>query len=321
MFLRFTTTIATVEQCYARGQIYDLPIAIAKQYIRKGLAEVSDTPPEFLRQLEDKLNQGYGQRCLFLPHCGEFGHMILSHIRYVHFSKASYKIVCSRRGEEVLYPDADEFDFNWTDPIPDGKRAGSGERPEQGHLSWPAIIARHPDAVPIPAGGLTSRQEKVCICPEFRIPFKPRLRGMRADVLLGVRQRDFEKQRNIAPASWQAIADALTAEGLTFATVGAFPTSFHLRGELLHTDGDTDAAIELMQHARLWVSTDTGSAHLCAEVGACPMLVFRNDGQESFIDLMRNRCPYPLTFLPFINAPQKIIPTLIDKVCQIKQCE
>jgi hypothetical protein len=105
------------------------------------------------------------------------------------------------------------------------------------------------------------------------IPFRPQLRGLHADVLLGVRHRQFAPEKNWQ--HWPEVARAVTQAGYTFAVVGHKTTSFDLPGQQFHTgDYDTDAAIELMKNCRLYVGTDSGNTHLAATVN-CPILAWR----------------------------------------------
>src|SRR5258706_7066837 len=46
---------------------------------------------------------------IFTPYYGEFGWMIMNHLRYVHAHPAKHKIVCCERGNECLFPSASEF--------------------------------------------------------------------------------------------------------------------------------------------------------------------------------------------------------------------
>src|SRR5690606_22428800 len=163
---------------------------------------------------------------------------------------------------------ADAFFTDWIDPIPDKRRMGT-HRNEI--IPWPNIEARFPDHLPWRAGGLTLEQELHCINPDQRITFKPKLRGLKADVVLAPRARAFGAER-----TWQhlaAVAQSTTPAGDTFAAVGGKDSAQDLPGQVYHTRGDCDAAIELMQNCRLYIGTDSGASHLASTVG-CPMLVF-----------------------------------------------
>jgi len=174
-----------------------------------------------------------------------------------------------REGEQVLYPSFQRFVTDWKSPITDTLTAGTMRSPV---AWWPNITSRYPDHTPIEQGGLTRTQELIALHPEERIPFRPKRRGLKADVLIGVRRRDFSPEKNWN--HYQQLADALRAEGISYAVVGDRASSFDLDGMAwTSADYDTDAAIEGMQNCRLFVSSDTGTAHLAAAVG-CRQIVF-----------------------------------------------
>ena len=59
-----------------------------------------------------------------LPHYGEFGWLVQRHMRLVSLIKTPYLVVCCRHGEEVFYPNADEFYYGWEDSVPDTAKKG-----------------------------------------------------------------------------------------------------------------------------------------------------------------------------------------------------
>lgn len=306
MFIRMLETIANDCECYLAGETYEPIDAIAVHFIRQKVAIQTTQPPEVIQRLLDRLDYGAGKTCLFLPFCGEFGHLVMTHLRIVHFHKASWKIVCCRPGEQVLFSSAHEYVIDWTDPVPDLKRIGTMRDHK---IPWLELAARFPDAVPIDAGGLSPSQELHCINAAEPIPFAPRLRRLRPDVVLGVRHRALFPERNWQ--HWQTLADALTANGLTFATMGDKATSPGLLGQQYHTgDLDTDAAIESLQNCRLYIGTDTGASHLAATV-RCPMAVFRTakGNSRDLFPQMEQRNPGQVTILPPTawNDPTEVI--------------
>src|SRR5437763_14726795 len=103
MFIEATETFASANGNYLRRHIYDVEPATAAPWLTAGLAKQTTKPPPHVAELLAKLDDGAGKACVFLPFVGEFGHLIMSHIRLVHFHKASRKIVCCRPGEEVLF--------------------------------------------------------------------------------------------------------------------------------------------------------------------------------------------------------------------------
>ena len=214
--------------------------------------------------MANKLVEGKGQKVIFSPFLGEFGHRCIFHARYVHFLDAKEKIVCCPKGLEALYPSATAFEYDFTDPIPDSEKAGTDRYIRE----WPALAAKYPTHKMLQSGGLSMSQEWIVLRPENRIPFKFKSRNLtRVDVCLSTRARGFLPDKNWA--HMQLVADALTAKRYTFATIGREPTSYHLNGEKYFSGdfGDIDASIELIAGAQHWFSQDTGTAHLAAAVG------------------------------------------------------
>lgn len=316
MFLRFRKSISGAT-AYRAGKLYDVSDLDAAELVAKGYAEPSTVPPPHVADLLARLDDGADRPCLSLPYSGiEFGHVICSHIRLTHFHKSSRKVVCCRPGEQVLFPSAAAHVTDWTDPVPDAQRIGTFR---DNVIQWPDLLARFPDLYPIRAGGLTPQQELYAIRPDIRIPFRPVRRGLRADILLGVRHRQLFPERNWGN-NWQTVADHLNRRGITFAVIGARPTTLDLDGQTCHTgDLDTDAAVELLQQARLYIGTDSGASHLAAAVAACPMMIFREtrSGSRDLTPRMRQTNP-DLTVVPQgWERPERVLKA-IDKACELR---
>src|SRR5690606_19352583 len=121
-----------------RGFVYECDEAEGEELVRRGLAEETQTPPPHIADLLARLDDGAGEPVLFLPFVGEFGHLSMSHVRMVHFHRASRKAVCCQPGQEVLFPSADEYFTDWTDPIRDKDRVGTLRDRK---IPWPNIEA------------------------------------------------------------------------------------------------------------------------------------------------------------------------------------
>jgi hypothetical protein len=296
MFMKMKTNLGTADGPLMNGQVYDLASEIARGYQRAGQAEQTTDPTPEIAELLGKLNDGAGKPCLFLPFVGEFGHQVMSHMRLVHFHRATEKIVCCRRGEEVLYPSATHCFTDWPDIVPDAKRIATMR---SHRFSWPCIEAQFPDHHPVETSPLTPAQEIYAIKPDRPIPFRPIVRGLRADIVFGVRRRDYAPERNWA--HWQRVADHLSrAYGYSFAVIGAKETSHDLHGQSFHSrDYDTDAAIELLQNCRLYIGQDSGNSHLAATVGS-RMVLFREQksGSRDLTGRMHQVNPQKIDVVP-----------------------
>lgn len=277
MFLKMTETLARPDQCYRAGHVYDVAGDLATDWIGAGAAEPTTEIPPTLRPLFDRLEDGAGRPCLFLPFIGEFGHLVMSHLRLVHFHTATEKIVCCRPGEEALFPSADRFVTDWIDPLPDGVRVASIR---DHRYTWPDLCARFPDHHPVIAGMMNAESEVFVLRPGERIPFGgPAVsENLEIDVALGVRRRRYVPARNWP--HWHWLGMAINEIGRSFCVIGGNETSSDVDGQQWHTRGDTGGAIATLQRCRLYVGTDSGTSHLAAEVGA-RMLIFRESATGS----------------------------------------
>jgi hypothetical protein len=311
--VQIVESFATADAGYQAGQIVTIPRWFAAELLMRGLANETDQPTDEQSQFNERFRFGSGQPCLFLPFVGEFGHAIMHHVRFIHFHEASRKVVCCRKGDEVLFPIADEFVTNWTDPTPDETRAGSGRET----LTWPQIVATFPDHTPVETGNITYYQEYHCpIRLDEKIDLKPKRRGLHADVVLGIRERKFCAEKNWT--HWQAVADRITAAGFTVAVAGKRPHTQDVAGQLHHSSDypDTDAAVELIQNARLYIGTDTGVSHLASLIGDCPMIVFREEDHyyRTYIPRMQETCGKVIELDGVWNDPQAVATAAMNQL-------
>jgi hypothetical protein len=211
---------------------------------------------------------GDGKPCLFLPFLGEFGHRWMYHVRRVHFSTATRKVVCIQPGEEAMYPTATEFFYEWQHPLDDNAREGT----DRIYRDWTQLRFKFPDLFSVQGGGLCFDLERRCIAPTERMTFTPKARGLMADVCIGTRARGLNPRQNWTHC--QLIANACKARGLTFATIAHPAVGYHLDGEVCMSGdyADIDAPIELIQNCRFYFGQDSGVAHMVSTIGK-PMAV------------------------------------------------
>lgn len=222
--------------------------------------------------------------CLFMPHYGEFGWFIMHHIRLVHFWECPHKIVCCRPGEELYFPSADEFEYDWEGFVRDEDRVG---------VAWPPSVKHHRRYI---AGNeqlghrLASKHNAPCIVQYWQrmpwvfqdvvFPIRPSLRqGLAVDVAVATRKRAYATDRNFD--GWAQVVAQLRSLGLRVGLVGTRDQSVDCDADLKTWEHPPlgDAVVETLQQCRLFIGGDTGVAHLAAFL-QIPMVVFGmcNDG-------------------------------------------
>ena len=92
------------------------------------------------------------------------------------------------------------------------------------------------------------------------------------DVAIGVRYREVDPCRNYP--HWRRVAEALRSHGLTVGLVGltGIPGFEADANAWQHPDGPTAGSVDILNHCRLYLGTDSGTSHLAAICNA-PMLV------------------------------------------------
>jgi hypothetical protein len=230
------------------------------------------------------------QKAVILPYLGEFGHLVLSHLRFVHWYPAAEKIVCCQPGDECLYPSATEFFYDWTHPIPDQLRCVHGGYGISGSSTAADDDLRPVLSAKYPSLSLIRPQYDCHWHTSDGIKFSPTIihRLPLVDIALGVRRRQFVTAKNWG--HWGSVARSLQGVGLRVGLVGSRETSYDFTADAKawdHPSGDTAGSVDLMHHCRLYVGTDTGVSHLAALMDV-PSLIFRKEtiGNADFRNLM-----------------------------------
>jgi len=196
-------------------------------------------------------------KVVFLPHYGEWGWFILHYIRLVHYFEAAEKMVCCRKGQEVYFPMATGFFYDWTDPIPDRHKKGYRDYDnEEKHRLIEVLGERFPDFE------IADQTKLPCVThPPFEV-VPCRLRGLHVDVLLGARRRQKGRGRNWP--HWQSLAHGIVAAGLEFGVIGSKGESYHVEGSKHNSWDfeDDDATVEMLSNCRVFVGTNSGTTHL-----------------------------------------------------------
>lgn len=217
------------------------------------------------------------RKIVFPPFFGEFGWLILKHIRHVHRTEAEEKVVCCEKGTECLFPTATEFFYNWKNPEPDDRRCASGvygddrklkEYKRELNRELKTIYQKHElDNLNYDCEWHTSNL----------IKFLPKVENaiLPVDVAICARKRRFAEAKNWS--HWPELLERLAGWGMTVGVVGAQETSFDLAAASYawqHPGGATEGTVDLLAHCKLYIGTDSGVSHLAALMDT-PSVIFR----------------------------------------------
>jgi hypothetical protein len=209
------------------------------------------------------------EKIVVLPHLGEFGWLIMTHIRYFNRLQAREKIAVCQPGHECLFPSATGFFTDWQNPIPDKSRCrdgkyGDGQVKSQFYRSLKNLLAKS-----FPTSNIIEPQYdchwhmsdgegyKFKPIVECRLPI--------VDVVVSPRMRDFEPSRNWQ--HWPMIIDKIRSAGFPVGIAGQKATTFPCGADAFawdHPEGDTAGSLDMLLRSRLYVGTDSGVTHLAA---------------------------------------------------------
>jgi ADP-heptose:LPS heptosyltransferase len=234
------------------------------------------------------------ENIVFLPHWGEFGWLVMTHIRYVHGHQADEKVVCCQKGEECLFPSANLHYFV-ENPFPDYQRHVNGAiqplRPAETQFKQNLMKTL----------SKTFRQHQFDQFPSYQtavsyaklVKFMPTVKRKLnpVDVVLGARLRG-NNSRNFA--HWEWLASELIRRGLSVGVAGDSATSAPMTLTCIerawdHPDGPTFGSVNLLADCRVYCGVDSGMSHLAALMDT-PMIVLQQDlrrGPPAHIHVMK----------------------------------
>ncbi len=228
---------------------------------------------------------------VILPWLGEFGWMLMKHVRYVNWYPSAYKVVCCAPGHKCLYPSAAECVTDWENPIPEGRRWEDTDWHDRGAKDrfysafHERLHERYPDyAIIAPKYGCHWHMSDGDGF-KFRPQVAPCLPAV--DVVLSPRKRTFDTTRNWA--YWSDLAAFLRNRGLTIGIVGRKDTCDSFLADAYawnHPEGDTAGSIDLLANCHLYVGTDSGLTHLAGLIDT-PTLVVKPYESESILGVAR----------------------------------
>ena len=218
---------------------------------------------------------------VILPWRSEFGTWIMNYVRFVNgFRHVAHQlVVCCRKGDEALFPAATSFFYDW-EQVPDAqkntkllKSSVNAEYLDQLRERLQEQFYGHTIVDPV---------LKPRIDTDWDFTPTPKIRrGLYADVVIAPRYRTHGEHRNFE--HWSAVAEGLMDAGYTVAAVGAKETSVDIPNlsDYSWNHDNLDSAIELMQSAKLVVTTESGMGHLAVLAGAPLKVIYERRGREA----------------------------------------
>ena len=223
---------------------------------------------------------------VFLPWRGEFGQMLMHYVRWVNQQLTgcdSEKVVCCRRGDEALFPLADEYYYGW-DQVPDKEKKTSLLKSKDNidyleGLKGELVEAYGEDV------DFILPPKRTNVDPECS--FKPSPKTVmdcpNIDVLVCPRYREHGKHRNYQ--HWEEVVHKLQDQGLTVALAGMRQTSVdvHSVPEYLKSWNydSLDSVLHMMNASKLVLATDAGLAHLAVLNGSSLRVIYDKQGVEA----------------------------------------
>jgi hypothetical protein len=212
--------------------------------------------------LKDKL--------VILPHHGEFGFFIFHHLRYC-YQLTQPHIICCKRGEELFYPKASGFYYDWECPIAYDERSGDGNR-HVGRLrradrelttKLTALYPNHSIIRPTYKNCWRTMNIKFPIVAE---PYFPKY-----ELVVATRKRQWAADRNV---NWDKVIERYRGR---IAIAGAQDSSvdYGLPSAWQHPNGCSAGTIDLLNNCRWFLGSDSGVSHLAAFLNV-PMVIIKN---------------------------------------------
>lgn len=260
---------------------------------------------------------------IFLPYHGEFGAVIERLIKIVDFHKSKRKIVCVRKGDELYFPSANGFYYDWNDFVPDRYRRGFhwGRCPKNEKKKMQQLLHEEFEKIK----NLFGTEEEVNYVhlwkfdndhvyskysKHFRVDLDYKEEyDINVDVVISPRLRNSRPENNYN--HWEDIVNSLNKEGFSVGAIGSESASQRLTGVVNSWDfeNNSNAIIQMLKTCKLYIGLDTGVTHL-ASMLSIPMIVFSHANQKWYLTYYAK----DLTTNYFIDMGKKI--TNYQKVVQ-----
>jgi len=236
-------------------------------------------------------NLNFSEPVIILPDYGEFGWFIMRYVRWANLIEAPQKIICCRKGEELYFPSTADFFYDWKNPILDKHRCGWRDADNEDKLRLIEVFSKeYPDHkiidpvklfnhTIIDFGGERGYDFAHPRDSSSALKVKPLHSqiGLKFDVAFGPRKRERSGGKNYP--YWNKIGKMLKAEGKSYAVIGDKETSYHIEGASAYAwdfPSLGEACIDILQSSKVFVGTNTGTAHLAALAKVDMILICRD---------------------------------------------
>jgi len=218
---------------------------------------------------------------IVLPYYGEFGFFMFYYVRWVNLIEAPQKIVCCNKGEEIFFPSASSFFYDWENPLADHAKKGYRDYDNPSKLKLIELLSkRYPnyDIIDLTKDPFNRFEHEGKYIYDLKSVFeiKPKkLMGLKCDIVLGARKRPRSSYKNWP--HWDTLGEMLKADGLSYAVVGKEETTRKVKGAEVYSweHPSPDSIVELLQSSKLFVGSCTGTSHLAAFLQV-PMIIIRH---------------------------------------------
>lgn len=227
---------------------------------------------------------------VFLPWRLEFGTMLMYWVRYVNLhiktGPPEHSVVCCRRGDEILFPLADQYYYDWED-LPDAKKRWRTAKEDGYHLYLQSLAdtmrGRFPDCEFV----YPPRKFPKDLSAGSFVPVQRGAppRGISGAVVMAPRYREHGGHRNWP--YWGRLAlDVQAKTGRRVFVVGIKSSSVDLacvpeEFKAWNYTDNLSTTLWAMRMSPLTVTTDSAMAHLAVLAGAPLKVIYDEPGREA----------------------------------------
>lgn len=249
------------------------------------------------------IHNGSDKNTVFLPNFGDFGPVIHKLIKIVHFFQAPKKIVCCKKGDEALFPSADDFYYDWDDFIPEKHKWGffskyriTGVGKTRSYTAYKIKYWEETQKIMSFFGSDCTYIHLWQFAPQgsgdyvfekydhlFKFKLSPRtINNLKVDVVINPRNRESRKENNFL--YWEYVIEEMNSKGYSVGCIGSKEESFVLKNSAVNSwdfEDRSSACIEMLSNCKLYIGLDTGASHLAAFMSV-PMIIFSHANPDLY---------------------------------------